>query len=128
MLRRRYKHNHKAQVMLEYLIIISVMILVMMAMSTLIKRGTQGMIKVVADQIGAQESSEQRFPVILTNTSGIPRMSADREGFLESSSVQTRSVIDQRKRENLGTTTYESDDTVATESVTVIDLGFTNNI
>jgi len=64
------RRNQKAQIFLEYLLVIGAVVMIMFAMSMLIKRGTQGMIKVVADQIGDQINAEQNF---------------DDGGFLESS-------------------------------------------
>ena len=94
---------------MEYVIIVSVVILVLMAMSTLIKRGTQGMIKVVADEIGVQVNAEQNAA----------------EGYLKFSNVLTRTMADQRTLENVGDTVYAYDDEVLTTQTSIINLGFT---
>ena len=94
---------------MEYVIIVSVVILVLMAMSTLIKRGTQGMIKVVADEIGIQVGSEQN---------------AD-EGYLKSSAGLTRTSADKTTIEFIGNTEYLYDDEVITMQNALINLGFT---
>ena len=109
MLRRCPHNEEKAQVFLEYVIIVSVVILVLVAMSSLIKRGTQGMIKVVADEIGLQANAEQNAE----------------EGYLKYSNVLTRTRADQRTLENVGNTTYSYEDEVSTRQSSIINLGFT---
>ena len=42
----------KGQSILEYTIVLGVIVIVMSAMGPMIKRGTQSLIKVVADQVG----------------------------------------------------------------------------
>src|SRR3989338_8001209 len=111
MLRRSPVRGQKAQVFLEYTIIISVVILVLTAMSTLIKRGTQGMIKVVADQIGDQVNSEQQF----------------NEGYLDSSYTTVRSLTHKVTEEFIGNTYYTYVDSITTNSLSVMNLGFTEN-
>lgn len=112
MLRRRPSSGEKAQIFLEYTIVIGVIILAMFAMSKMLQRGTQGMIKVVSDQVGIQENSEQTFD--------------EGGGFLESAYTSTRSNIDKTKQEFLGSTSYIFGDSTLTESNALINLGFTN--
>ncbi len=110
MLRLQYSKGQRAQIFLEYVIVIGVVVLIMIAMSTMIKRGTQGMIKVVADQIGEQANAEQRF---------------DDTGFLESSYTSTRAITSKTKEELSGVTTYIFGDTTTIKSNVHIDMGFT---
>lgn len=110
MLRLYYDKDQRGQIFMEYVIVIAVIALVMIAMSTMIKRGTQGMIKVVADQIGDQINAEQRF---------------DETGFLESSYTSTRTVTSKTKTELIGTTTYTFGDSTSIASETHINMGFT---
>ena len=65
----------KGQSILEYTIVLGVIVIVMSAMGPMIKRGTQSLIKVVADQVGAQQNAEQKF---------------DESGHLEASYASTR--------------------------------------
>ena len=109
MFRRSPQNKETAQVFLEYVIIVSVVILVLIAMSTLIKRGTQGMIKVVADEIGLQANAEQNAA----------------EGYLKYSNVLTRARAGERTLENVGDTVYAYDDEVSTTQRSIINLGFT---
>ena len=109
MLRRYYDRNQKAQIFLEYVIVIGSVILVIFAMSTLVKRGTQGMIKVVADQIGNQAEADQDFD----------------KGYLESSYTLSRTNSTKRKTEFAGNTTYTFRATTVTSTNVLIDMGFT---
>ncbi len=53
--------NRCGQNLLEYSIILGVTVMIFIVFMPLIKRGTQGMIKTVADQIGNQKNAEQDF-------------------------------------------------------------------
>ena len=48
-----------AQTFVEYTLVLGVIAGVFIAMSPMVKRASQGMVKVVADKIGAQENAEQ---------------------------------------------------------------------
>lgn len=109
MLRRQIKENEEAQVFLEYVIVVGVIVLIMFAMGKFITRGSQGMIKIVADQIGNQINAEQRF---------------DAGGYLQESYTSTRSNMSKTKSETPGETTYSYGDSVVTDSTAVINMGF----
>ena len=100
----------KGQTILEYTILLGVIVLIMFAMGPMIKRGTQSLIKVVADQVGTQQNAEQSF---------------DDRGHLESSYTSARGSADKQTMDLLGTTTYVFDDTTDTASNALINLGFT---
>jgi len=51
----------RAQTISEYVILITVVVTFMVSMLTYVKRGTQGLIKTAADQIGSQIGAEQDF-------------------------------------------------------------------
>ena len=110
MLRQRQNKDQKAQIFLEYVLVIGAVVMVLFAMSMVIKRGTQGMIKVVADQVGNQVNSEQDF------ASG---------AFLRESYSSTRSDTSKSKTEWLGQTIYTYEDAISTTSNTIINMGFT---
>ena len=107
---------------MEYVIVVTVIALVMIAMSTMIKRGTQGMIKVVADQVGDQIDAEQRFGGGQLNAA---QRGDERGSFLESSYTSTRRVTSKTKTELIGTTTYTFGDSTSIASETHINMGFT---
>ena len=48
-----------AQTFVEYTLMLGVIAGVFIAMSPMVKRASQGMVKVVADKVGAQENAEQ---------------------------------------------------------------------
>ena len=110
-LKTRTKNTSPGQIFLEYILVVGAVVLVMFATSTLIKRGAQGMIKVVADQIGDQANADQQF---------------DDRGFLESAYTTTRTNTSKIKTEFPGdptTYTYKDVTNIASEMVT--NLGFT---
>ena len=98
---------------MEYTIVIGTVVLIIFAMSTMVKRGTQGMIKVVADQIGVQENAEQSF---------------DDTGHLVNSYTSTRTTGDKTRIEFNTTVSYIFGDVTISESTTVVNLGFSNDI
>ncbi len=108
----RRKNREKAQTFMEYTIILGVIVVILFAMTPLIKRGTQGMIKVVADQVGVQQNAEQDF---------------DSGSYLESSYSTTRTALDKTTTDLLGTTGYIFADDVDLETGTIINLGFTKD-
>lgn len=110
MLRHPFKNSNHAQIILEYTVIAGVIVMVLLAMNVMIKRGVQGMIKVVADQVGNQINAEQRF---------------DESGHMESQYTTTRTSLDKTTREFGGVTTYEYDDIMTLDTTTVSNLGFT---
>jgi Flp pilus assembly pilin Flp len=110
MLWRFRRENNQAQIFLEYTVICGLVVMVLFSMNVMIKRGIQGMVKSVADQIGSQENSEQGF---------------SEAGYLESQYVSTRASMDKRTRELLGATNYLYQGTITTSTETVSNLGFT---
>jgi hypothetical protein len=95
--------------MIEYTMVIGVIVMVLMAMNIMVKRGIQGMIKVTADQIGNQENAEQQF---------------DESGYLISSYSSMRASGDTHKTELGGVTSYIYDDETNSTTLTVSNLGF----
>ena len=102
--------NKKAQSILEYTILLGAIVAIMFAMGPMLKRGTQSLIKVVADQVGIQQNAEQKF---------------DKTGHLESSYTATRSSTDKQTQDFVGTTIYSFNDVADTTSNALINLGFT---
>ena len=100
----------KGQSILEYTIVLGVIVIVMSAMGPMIKRGTQSLIKVVADQVGAQQNAEQKF---------------DESGHLEASYMSTRGSMDKQTLDTLGVTGYIFNDLTTTQSNALMNLGYT---
>ncbi len=102
--------NQHAQSLLEYVIVVGAVVLILFAMGPMLKRGTQSLIRIVADQIGTQRNADQRF---------------DERGYMESMYVTTRTSQDKQMVEWLGNITYIYDDVTTTTTSTVTNLGFT---
>lgn len=105
-----HKSSTRGQSVLEYTILLGVVVLVMFAMGPMLKRGTQSLIKVVADQVGVQQNAEQKF---------------DESGHLESSYTATRGSMDKQIQDLAGTISYVFNDVSVTTSNALINLGFT---
>ena len=112
MLRQKYVHGQRAQSLIEYTLIIGIVVIIIFAMNPIMKRGIQGMVKVVADQIGNQNASEQTF-------------NSDTEGYLMNSYTDSRVNMDKRTQDRLGVITYEYGDATNTDSNVMMNLGFT---
>jgi uncharacterized protein (UPF0333 family) len=102
--------NNNAQSLLEYVIVVGAVVLIMFAMGPMLKRGTQSLIKIVADQIGSQRNADQSF---------------DEGGHMESMYFTTRGSQDKETVDLLGNITYIYDDVIMTTTSTVTNLGFT---
>jgi hypothetical protein len=51
--------NNFGQSVVEYSLIIGIVIAVLMVLSPMVKRSTQAMVKIVADEVGIQQNAEQ---------------------------------------------------------------------
>ena len=99
------------QSFLEYSLVIGVVGLVLVAMRPLFTRGIQSMIKTVADQVGDQGNSEQKYE----------------KGTASSSKSMVRGRTSREKQDYLGTTTYSYDDETVSSSESFSNLGFAEN-
>lgn len=108
------KPGKSGQTMVEYSLILGIMVLAFMAVTPLIKRDTQAMVKTVADEIGLQTNSDQQG-----------------DGFLDHTTVMTAVSKKEGKKEfNIGSThsiQTSYDDQSATSSVSKTDMGTTAN-
>ena len=101
----------KAQTIVEYTLIVGVLVGLLVAMTPLMRRGIQGMVKTVADQVGNQQNAEQ--------------IGGD-SGHLDDAHTTVHFDQERRVREYLGTTTYDYvTDRTETQSVVFSNLGFT---
>ncbi|MFH1684717.1 MAG: hypothetical protein ABH983_00265 [Candidatus Micrarchaeota archaeon] len=82
-------------------------------MGTFLKRGTQGMIKTIADQIGTQRNADQVFDI--------------EEGFMINAFVDTDAVVEVTRGEDAGVVTHYYNDRMHSESTTETGLGFQEN-
>lgn len=103
------KNNYRAQSMLEYVTLIAVAVSVLIAMSNYLKRGVQGMVRTVSDQVGDQQNAEQKF---------------DDAGHLINAVTVTRSTTDKETRERVGVVNYIFSDVTQTFSTSTVNAGF----
>lgn len=100
----------KGQTLLEYTVVLGVVVMILFTMGPMLKRGTQSLIKVVADQVGVQQNAEQKF---------------DETGHLEASYMTARSSVDKQTTDFNGTMAYIFNDVTTTQTSTLVNLGFT---
>jgi len=120
MLRQKITSCRNGQSIVEYTIVIGIVILVVTAMTPMIQRGIQGMIRTVADQVGNQQQSDQ---LAFDDTETLPQGFFDELGHLDESYVSTRSDVQKETDDVLGFTQYTYDDTTQIISNAVINLG-----
>ena len=106
--------NTSGQTIVEYTMVLSLIMVVILAMQPMIKRAGQGMIKLMADQIGNQQEADQRSFYANSIT----------EGHMERAIARTQAVMDSQTVEFLGMTNYVSDDRIETDSEQQSNLGF----
>lgn len=53
--------QQRAQAFLEYVMVITIIVMAVMTLMPMLRRGSQSLVKVAADQIGDQVNSEQDF-------------------------------------------------------------------
>ena len=102
----------RAQSMLEYLILIGVVTVVLVALGPLFKRGIQAVVRLTADQLQTQANAEQK----VTPTSGYL--------IYQYSTSQADNL--KEKLEFLGDTIYNTNSQETVESNSLANLGFTN--
>ena len=96
---------------MEYVLVIGVITGVMIAMGTMIKRSAQSMVKVVADQVGFQNESDQQ---------------GGRDGYMQGYTTEAQREQETVVRERLGNTTYiYQTDREKTFTNLVTNLGYT---
>ena len=64
--------ERKGKTFIEYTLVIGILITVLIAMTPMMRRGVQAMVKMTADQLGSQQNAEQkggRFGQLINSTS-----------------------------------------------------------
>ena len=107
---RIIKKNLRAQTLLEYSIVLSVIVLAIIFMSNVLRWGITGFVKDVADQVGNQKRADQPF---------------DDQGHLEETLMSSRIMQDQTRQDRPGKVGFLFGDRVETGAVSQINLGFT---
>ena len=111
MLNKKYIKRLHGQSVLEYVLLVGIISIVSFAMMQQIKRGTQSLIKVAADEIGNQANSDQAF-------------SDNRQGYLDFSKTAVSSSSQKRVRDRVGVMTYVLDERQDVNTNSQTNLGF----
>jgi competence protein ComGC len=106
---RKHKKKVSGQTLMEYTMVLGVISIILFAMAPLFQRGTQGMIKMVADQVGIQENAEQAF---------------DEKGHLVEQYIVTRANTDKETKQLFSTINYIYNDTITTTTNSFSNIGF----
>lgn len=106
------RHNKiKAQTFLEYILLFGLVVSVMVALSTMLRRPVQSVVHLVADQVGNQKLSDQSNAL---------------SGHLDRTSARTGVDRVFRTRESGGVITYETvREDVSVETDVLVNVGFT---
>lgn len=107
---KEYKQS-SAQTFVEYAVLLGVVVTVMLAMAPMLKRGTQGLVKTVADQIGNQSAADQ---------------GADK-GYLQSMETDSATQQIKGRTEYKGTLTTDITEQVRTRTHQISNLGFSES-
>jgi len=103
----------QGQTFVEYTIVIGMIIVIVFAMGPMIKRATQGMIKLTADQIGIQKAGDQSgFYNTVTG------------GYLEDQYAKSRAVTHKDTSEFFGAASYSYAEQVDYQMQQHSNLGF----
>lgn len=108
-----FSKSNIAQSLMEYTIVISIVTAVLVAMNTFLRRGVQGMVKLLADEVGNQQEAEQDF--------------SEESGHLESSDSVTKVTSIKITQQELGNITYGYGERIETFSVMNSFLGATDS-
>ncbi len=112
----------RAQVLLEYIIIIGIVTIVLFAIFHAAKRGIQSVVKITADQVGNQQDADQVSEVLSMSNLDI----RTRTGYLRELNSTTRTNSQKESNQTLGDSAYSYDESVFTTSNSLTDLGFSN--
>ncbi len=110
MLKQSKQSNHRAQTVVEYTLILTIIVAITAVMGTMIRRSTQGWIRFVADQIGVQNESDQRFNDIT-------------QGHLNASYGISSARVDKQTLDVAGIINYVYDDAISGQLNTLTNLG-----
>jgi Flp pilus assembly pilin Flp len=119
MIRKKNTKTLHGQSVLEYVLLVGLITVVLVAMMQAVKRGTQSLVKVAADEIGNQAESDQ---FIRYNGQDIIN---NRTGYMESSNSLTLIDSERQVVQRYGIINYIPDENQQTLSNTLTNMGFT---
>lgn len=110
MIRKNNLQNSKGQTLVEYSLLVGIVIAFLLTMTPMVKRSAQGMVRVIADEVGYQRNAEQRSDVGLVNSeirTRLDKQQQKREWYIgQVHSVQTSygetTTVGTTTRSNLG--------------------------
>lgn len=110
MMRKNILRNFKGQTLVEYSLLIGIVIAFLLTMTPMVKRSAQGMVRVIADEVGYQRNAEQQSEVGLVNSvisTRLDKQQDKREWYVGSvHSDQTiyadTTIVNMSTRSNLG--------------------------
>ena len=108
--RSRQGDGDYAQTFVEYTLLIGIIVALMIAMMPLVRRGLQGMVKIVADQVGNQQGAEQQGGL---------------SGYLINSYALSQLDTNKTYQQRVNVVGYVFDDSIDTYSNAETNLGFT---
>lgn len=103
--------SRRAQSIMEYVLLVSLVTAAVVYMLPRVKRGTQSMIKAAADQIGDQKGAEQVF-------------NDATRGYLVSSNTATKTAVNNRRQDSWGWITQNSTESSETSTNSVTNAGW----
>jgi hypothetical protein len=120
MIRKKNTKSLHGQSVLEYVLLIGIITVVLFAMMQSVKRGTQSLVKVAADEIGVQSDSDQ-----FVRAQNGELIVNNRTGYMES--ANSLAIIDSEKQvvQRAGIISYIPDENQQTLSNTLTNMGFT---
>lgn len=110
---RKKRNCEVAQGMLEYVLLVGIIVATLLAMSNAIKRGTQSLIQVAADEIGLQQNADQKVN--------------NETGYINFQNAVTQQNAEKRIVERVGILNYISNDSSTTTTQTLSNGGFTRD-
>ncbi len=129
----QYLMTTGAQSILDFALLFGIVVSLLVVIGPYIRRGIQGMVRTVADQIGDQQGAEQHVGkgtrgFVSQLNPGLQFINTDSEGLLVSShtAAQAKSEKDTSVFDALFT--YGISDAVSTQSNALINLGLTERI
>ncbi len=119
MIRKKNTKSLHGQSVLEYVLLVGLITVVLFAMMQGVKRGTQSLVKVAADEISNQEQSDQ---FVRYNGQDIIN---NRTGYMDSSNSLTTIESEKQIVQRYGIINYIPDEYQQTLSNTLTNMGFT---
>ncbi len=102
------RQDFKGQTIVEYSLLLGIVIAVLLILTPMVKRSTQGMVKVVADELGYQRNAESQVEggLIFTNVQTVIDRQQHKQEWYSNSLHRTQTSY----QDNVQTTTQSASD------------------